>query len=72
MVRICIEENCNVRAHFNLDNEKIPLYCKIHKKENMIDIVSRRCLENNCMKRPSFNFEYEKRAVYCKTHKKMK
>jgi hypothetical protein len=70
MVRVCIENICNTRAHYNLKDEKIPIYCAKHKKINMIDIISRKCVENNCRIRPSFNFKCENKPIYCKIHKK--
>jgi hypothetical protein len=43
----CLEKNCNIHPIFNLPNEKIGIYCNIHKKENMINIVDKKC-KNNC------------------------
>ena len=51
----CIEEECKTRASFNYKENKNPLYCKKHAKENMINIKSRKCLETN-----NFYNRYEK------------
>jgi hypothetical protein len=49
---------------------KILVYCKVHAKENMIDVISKRCLQENCNKQPNFNLSNEKIPIYCKEHKK--
>ncbi len=66
----CFEINCNIRAYFNYKNEKIPIYCKTHKKDDMVDIKHKKCIEENCDIRPIFNYENEKTAIYCSKHKK--
>ena len=38
MVRKCLEENCETYANFNLPNEQMGIYCKNHKKNNMINV----------------------------------
>jgi hypothetical protein len=55
---------------YNLPTETKALYCNFHKKENMIDIKSKRCIEQNCMKIPNFNLRSETKALYCFEHKK--
>lgn len=69
-MKYCKDENCNIRPCYNFEDETSPIYCKSHKKENMIDVKSKKCLEENCTTRPCYNFEGEKTAIYCKTHKK--
>ena len=66
----CKEDNCTKRPSYNIENEKNALYCVKHKKDNMIDIKSKRCVENGCYKQPTYNFENEKKALYCVKHKK--
>jgi len=70
MPRYCIEKDCNKRATFNYENVKTAIYCKSHKKENMIDKIHKKCIEKDCLIRPSFNFENEKTPIYCETHMK--
>jgi hypothetical protein len=67
---ICIEKNCNVNACFNFLNEQKRLYCSKHKKEGMINIVSKKCLEEHCNKQPNFNLQGIKEGIYCSEHKK--
>ena len=66
----CIETNCIKYSNYNLPTEKKALYCSIHKKENMIDIKSKRCIETNCMTIPIYNLPTEKKTLYCSLHKK--
>jgi hypothetical protein len=45
MVGKCKEEICSRTPAFNYKNEKGRLYCRLHKKDDMIDIKTKRCLE---------------------------
>ena len=67
---MCIIENCTTIPVYNFENEKKALYCKSHKKENMINVINKSCIFDTCNKRPSFNFEGLKNTLYCDTHKK--
>ena len=66
----CIEQNCDKQPAFNYKDEKIAIYCNMHKKERMIDIKNKRCIELNSNTRPIFNYNDEKSAIYCSIHKK--
>ena len=68
--RICTEDGCKKRANFNNEGESQGVYCRLHKKDGMINVISRRCTEDGCMKQPSFNFEGESQGLYCDLHKK--
>ena len=70
MSRICIEGKCNTRASFGLITDIKPSYCKKHKKEAMVNIVSKRCKEEGCDKYPSFGLPTDKSPTYCVEHKK--
>lgn len=37
---ICIEPGCNIRATFNVKGETKRLYCRNHKKENMVNVIN--------------------------------
>ena len=60
--------NCSKRACFGILGT-IDLYCKLHKKENMIDLKHKKCIKPNCKKRPTYNLINEKKAIYCNEHK---
>ncbi len=64
----CKEKDCNLKACFNLQSETKGLYCKNHKKPDMIDVIHLKCIVCH-KKRPSFNYITE-RALYCKDCKK--
>jgi hypothetical protein len=66
----CIEPNCNKRSNYNFEGEKRGIYCVSHKKDGMINVISKTCEEPNCKKQPAYNFENEKTAIYCNSHKK--
>ncbi len=55
MPSICIHEKCNKNPYFNAPTETKGLYCSEHKKENMINVKSKRCIQPNCTKTPAFN-----------------
>ena len=66
--RICEFEDCKLRSNFNFSGEKYGIYCSDHKKENMIDVKSKKCIVCN-KKRPNFNFEEQKNPTHCKNCK---
>jgi hypothetical protein len=56
------------QPNFNLATEKKGLYCLEHKKENMINITSKRCLHDKCKENALFGLT-NKRPQYCNKHK---
>lgn len=65
--KTCID--CDVRPSFNIEGSKTPLYCKTHKKDDMIDVVQKKtCIE--CKKHPHYNKYGESTALYCAIHRK--
>jgi hypothetical protein len=67
---ICKFENCKTRASYNMEGQKKALYCKEHRKHNMVNVKSKTCIEPNCKTQPSFNIEGQSKALYCCVHKK--
>ena len=65
----CIFNGCNRFPSYNVKNSKIPLFCKKHKLENMIDVKNKKCIFENCNTRPTYNLSTEKTAIYCMKHK---
>ena len=45
------------QSSYNLSTEIKPLYCSEHKKENMVDVKSKRCIHANCIKQPNYNLQ---------------
>jgi len=64
------EEKCKTRANYNIKGEKKALYCKEHKKDNMVDVKHKTCIEKDCKIRPNFNIPGEKEGIYCAKHQK--
>ena len=64
IMRYCLD--CKKKASFNTEGLKA-IYCVDHKKEDMVNVVSKTCLD--CKKQPTFNTEGLK-ALYCIDHKK--
>ena len=66
----CAEDGCMTSPNFNFEGESQGVYCDLHKKDGMINVISRRCAENGCMKIPNFNNYGESQGLYCSDHKK--
>ena len=67
---LCIEEDCNKHAYYNSINLKVRLYCKLHAKQDMVDLKNKRCMQEDCDTYPSYNFINQKDRLYCKLHAK--
>jgi hypothetical protein len=65
----CTENGCDKRASYNLNCVKTPLYCSMHKKEDMVNVVTKRCIIKECNTRPCYNLPEEKSGIYCLKHK---
>jgi hypothetical protein len=61
---ICKNPDCNKRAYYNFADKKSPIYCKSHKLDGMIDVVSKKCCKCN-LKQPNFNYPDKSKAIYC-------
>ena len=55
----CLE--CDTRASYNKESEKVGIYCFKHKKEDMVNVVSPKCIEKDCKTQPKFNIDGEKK-----------
>jgi hypothetical protein len=59
---------CGIRGKYNIVGETNGIFCKEHKKVDMIDITRKLCAKTGCNIRPTFNFEGEIICKYCKEH----
>jgi hypothetical protein len=66
---MCKNEGCKTTPSFNFEGKPKAEYCFEHKKEGMVNVISKTCIEPGCKKRPTFNTE-GKNAEYCSKHKK--
>jgi hypothetical protein len=62
-------KKCNNRPLYNYKGEKMGIYCKEHKLDDMIDVLNKTCIIGNCELKPSYNYKGKKEYLYCKTHK---
>jgi len=67
---MCIHPGCKTRPNYNTEGETKPLYCSAHKKDGMVDVISKTCCEEGCKTRPNYNTEGETKPLYCSAHKK--
>jgi hypothetical protein len=44
----CIEPDCKKQPTFNIEGKKEALYCSTHKKENMVNVISKTCKTPLC------------------------
>ena len=65
----CKYENCKLRPCYNSPGEKKGLYCKSHRLEGMVNVVSKTCIYENCILQPCYNSPGEKKGLYCKSHR---
>jgi hypothetical protein len=70
MVNKCEYLECVTYAVFNIASETKGIFCKIHKKEGMVDVISKRCNYIGCEIRPNFNLPSKKQGIFCSLHKK--
>ena len=68
--RICIHEDCKIRAYFNKEGETKGIYCSPHKLEGMVNVITPTCIHEGCKKIPAYNQEGETKGIYCAEHKK--
>jgi hypothetical protein len=67
--RLCKEEGCKNHAYYAIGGS-LPTHCKMHKKEDMFNVLTLKCNFNGCKKYPSYNFSYAKgHDDRCKIHK---
>jgi len=72
---ICVNENCNKKATFNILGEKAK-YCATHKDDDMVDVLNKKCECNNSQPRWNFSGLPPICCVLCKkegmieTHRK--
>jgi EsV-1-7 cysteine-rich motif len=67
---MCIHEGCKIRPIFNVEGETKALYCSEHKKDGMVNVISKTCIHEGCKTRPTYNNEGETKGLYCSEHKK--
>jgi hypothetical protein len=66
---ICKKIGCKTRATFNSIGSKSAKFCGKCKKEDMVDVVSKRCIFEGCQTIPGYNHPGEKTAIFCSVHK---
>ncbi len=69
MPKYCKADGCTKRANFGLLTDAQPSYCKTHKSNNMLNIVSKKCKSNGCGIQAYFGLPTDKSATYCNDHK---
>lgn len=65
--RECEEKNCTISPSYGDPIEKIPITCKKHMREGMVDVIHAICIHDQCSKRATMGFVGKKR-LYCGTH----
>jgi hypothetical protein len=65
---MCIEPGCKTRAVYNTKGQPKASHCAKHKKEGMINLISKPCVEPGCTTCPIYNTKGLKPS-YCYDHK---
>jgi Holliday junction resolvase len=66
----CQHPNCELQPTFGII-WKTPMFCKNHKTNNLINVVSKRCINENCDLQPSYGY-FWKKPISCFKHKNEK
>ncbi len=68
--RGCKYKDCTVkRPNFNYKGEIIPLFCKKHALDDMVDVRSKLCNHAECDRRATFGNISDNIKVFCSKHK---
>ena len=67
---MCLHDGCKRQPIYNVEGETKPLYCSQHKKDGMVNVISKTCCQDGCKTIPNYNVEGETKALYCSEHKK--
>ena len=67
---LCIYKDCKIQASYCYEGHSKPIYCSIHKNENML-CKNRTCEFEGCKIQPCFNFEGEIKSRFCFNHKEI-
>lgn len=68
--QICIDVECNMHASFGYVEDGKRLYCKRHKKDDMVNLTGSICRQSGCKTMASYNYVGETVKAYCSKHKK--
>jgi hypothetical protein len=60
--------DCNLDAKYNVNGIKPAIYCKNHRKENMLHVELNRCQYKGCLTVATFNEPGIKKGIFCKPH----
>jgi hypothetical protein len=60
---MCIHPGCKTRSTYNLEGEKIALYCSQHKLEGMVDVIHKTCKTYLCYTR--VQEKYDGYCLFC-------
>lgn len=66
----CHHSNCHDKPFYNYKHSEGKIYCKDHKKENMVNKKNRICQFGDCITQCKFNIPGAKFSLYCSKHKK--
>ncbi len=69
LIPVCLHENCLTQSFFAHKGDLKPEFCSKHKKDGMINIVSKTCAHEGCGKIPKYGHKGETSAKFCKKHK---
>ena len=65
--RQCEHDMCYRKAQFGYRGETVGRWCKLHKKEGMLNLSVKRCEVEGCEKFPSWGFEGQQ-VKRCRSH----
>jgi nitrite reductase/ring-hydroxylating ferredoxin subunit len=66
---MCQTEGCKTLPSYNVDGETKPLYCLLHREDDMVNVINKKCAHEGCKTRPSYNVDGETKGLYCVLHR---
>ncbi|CAM9134503.1 unnamed protein product, partial [Discosporangium mesarthrocarpum] len=65
---LCEHRDCTTQASYGLEGTQRPIFCTLHKEEDMVSLKNRLCIHSGCKVRALFGLKGS-RATHCVNHK---
>jgi hypothetical protein len=65
----CKEDGCDTRSSYNFPHLQTPIYCELHKKQGMENVVDPKCCVEGCNTIASFGRIGTKEKTHCAPHR---
>ncbi len=66
---MCAHPDCTTRPSYNIEGSTVPLFCREHKSDDMVDVRHKMCAHPDCTTIPSYNIKGSTVPLFCREHK---